>query len=188
MTSNCLFHLFSYPRSDYAKNNCIYCSGLYVDATIHPSYYEKLENFFLDEVSNNLKIFLKEKSYSKIRLNVFFDSMKQYNAINSDKKRSLNTFVVKNFFELITLFFETQIRIFCIFFHDIANDFYIKAENKMFFLEQCFDFVLRFVGNCIKNVKISMFQEIFSNFEYSSSYLKIINQKYIEYCDRKYAN
>ena len=114
--------------------------------------------------------------------------MKQYNAINSDKKRCLNTFVVKNFFELITLFFETQIRVFCNFFHDIANDFYIKAENKTFFLEQCFDFVLRFVRNCIKNIKISMFQEIFSNFEYSSSYLKVINQEYIEYCDRKYAN
>ena len=73
-----------------------------------------------------------------------------------------------------TLFFETQIRVFCNFFHNIANDFYIKTENKTFFLEQCFDFVLRFVRNCIKNIKISMFQEIFSNFEYSSSYLKIL--------------
>ena len=113
--------------------------------------------------------------------------MKQYNAINSDKKRRLNTFVVKNFFELITLFFQTQIRVFCNCFHDIANGFYIKAQNKTFFLNQCFDFLLRFVGNCIKNIKISMFQEIFSNFEYSPSYLKIINQKYIECCDRKYA-
>ena len=95
--------------------------------------------------------------------------MKQYNAINSDKKRCLNTLVVKNIFELITLFFETQIRVFCNCFHDIANNFYIKAENKPFFPEQCFDFVLRFAGNCIKNIKISMFQEIFSNFEYSSS-------------------
>ena len=92
-------------------------------------------NVFLDEISNNLKIFLEEKSYSKIRLNIFFDSMKQYNAINFNKKRCLNTFAVKNFFELITLFFETQIRVFCNFFHNIANDFYIKAENKTFFLE-----------------------------------------------------
>ena len=66
--------------------------------------------------------------------------------------------------------------------------FILKQKIKPFFLEQCFDFVLRFVRNCIKNIKISMFQEIFSNFEYSSSYLKVINQKYIEYCDRKYAN
>ena len=170
------------------KNNCICCSRLYIDASIRPSNLEKLEKFFLDYVSNNLKIFLKENSYNKIKFNVFFDSMEQYNAINSDTKRCLNTYVVNNFFELITLFFETQIRVFCNFFHDIANDFYIKAENKFFFLVQCFDFVLKFVGKCIKNIKISMFQEIFSDFEYSSSYIKVINQKYIEYCDRKYAN
>ena len=114
--------------------------------------------------------------------------MEQYNAINSDKKKCWNTYVVNNFFELITLFFETQIRVLCNFFHNIANDFYIKAENNFFFLVQCFDFVLKFVGKCIKNIKISMFQEIFSDFEYSSSYIKVINQKYIEYCDRKYAN
>ena len=116
MISNCLFHLFSCPSSHHAKNTCIYFSRLYVDAIIHPSNYEKLEKKFLDEVSNDLKIFLKEKSYSKIKFYIFFDSMKQCNAINSDKKRCLNTFVVKNFFELITLFFETQIRIFCNFF------------------------------------------------------------------------
>ena len=53
---------------------------------------------------------------------------------------------------------------------------------------QCFDFVLKFVEKCIENIKISMFQEIFSDFEFSSSYIKVINQKYIEYCNRKYAN
>ena len=95
---------------------------------------KNLKKLFLNYVSNNLKIFLKENSYNKIKFNVFFDSMEQYNAINSDKKRCLNTYVVNNFFELITLFFETQIRVFCNFFHDIANDFYIKAENNFFFL------------------------------------------------------
>ena len=51
MTFNCLFHLFSCPRSDYTKNNCICCSKLYIDASIRPSNLEKLENFFLDYVS-----------------------------------------------------------------------------------------------------------------------------------------
>ena len=74
------------------------------------------------------------------------------------KKKYLNMYVVNKFFELITLFFETQIRVFCNVFHDIANDFYIKAENKIVFLEQCFDFVLKFVGKYIKNIKISMVQ------------------------------
>ena len=75
------------------------------------------------EVSDNIKNFLKEMSYNEIKLNVFFDSIEEYNAFNSDQKRCLNTYVVKNFFELIILFFETQIRLFCNFFHDIANDF-----------------------------------------------------------------
>ena len=86
ITSNCLFHLFSCPRSDYAKNNCICCSRLYIDASIRPLNLEKFEKFFLDYVSNNLKIFLKENSYNKIKFNVFCDSMKQYNAINPIKK------------------------------------------------------------------------------------------------------
>ena len=75
MTSNCLFHLFSCLRSDYAKNNCICCSRLYIDASIRPSNLEKLENFFLDYVSNTLKIFLKKNSYNKTKFNVFFDSI-----------------------------------------------------------------------------------------------------------------
>ena len=96
MISNCLFHLFSCPRSDYAKNNCICCSRLYIDASICPLNLEKFEKFFLDYVSNNLKIFLKENSYNKIKFNVFFDSIEQYNAINSHKKRCLNRYVVNN--------------------------------------------------------------------------------------------
>ena len=51
MRSNCLFHLFSCPRSDYTKSNCICCSKLYIDASIRPSNLEKLEIFFLDYVS-----------------------------------------------------------------------------------------------------------------------------------------
>ena len=116
------------------KNNCICCSRLYIDASIRPSNLEKLEKCFLDYVSNNLKIFLKENSYNKIKFNIFFDSIEQYSAINSDKKRCLNTYVVNNFFELITSFFETHIRVFCNFFHNIANYFYIKAEKNFFFL------------------------------------------------------
>ena len=160
---------------------------MYVEPFIRPPKFAKLKKIFF-EVSDDIKNFLKEISYNKIKLNVFFDSIEEYNAINSDQKRCLNTYVVKNFFELIILFFETQIRLFCNFFHDIANDFYIKAENKSFFLEHCFSFILKFVGKCIKNIKILMFQEMFSDFEFSSSYIKVINQKYIEYCDRKYAN
>ena len=93
----------------------------------------------------------------------FFNSLHQYNAINSDQERCLNTFVVQNSFEFIPLFFETQIRIFSNFFHDIADDFYIKAENKTFFLEKCFDFVLNFVRRCMKNINFSFLKKCFQN-------------------------
>ena len=62
--------------------------------------------------------------------------------------------------------------------------FILKQKIKAFFL----NIVLKFIGKYIKNIKIPMFQEIFSDFEYSSSYIKVIDQKYIEYFDRKYAN
>ena len=56
MISNCLFHLFSCPRSEYAKNSCICCSRLYVEPLIRLLNFEKLQNFFL-EVSGNIKNF-----------------------------------------------------------------------------------------------------------------------------------
>ena len=40
----------------------------------------------------------------------------------------------------------------------------------------------------MKLIKIPMFEEIFSDFEYSSFPIKIINEKYVEYRDKKYAN
>ena len=115
MTSNCLFHLFSCPRSEYAKNNCICCSRLHVEPLIRLPNFEKLQNFFL-EVSDDIKNFLKEISYNKIKLNVFFDSIEEYNAINSDQKRCLNTYVNKNLFEFIILFFKLKLDYFVIFF------------------------------------------------------------------------
>ena len=81
---------------------------MYVEPLIRQPNFEKLHKFFL-EVSDDIKNFLKKISYNKIKLGVFFDSIEEYNAINSDQKRCLNTYVVKNSFELIILFFETQI-------------------------------------------------------------------------------
>ena len=97
MTSNCLSHLFSCPSSDFAKNNSICCSRLYVEPLIRSPNFEKLQNFFL-EVSDNIKNFLKEISYNKIKLNAFFDSIEQYNAINSDPKKMLKCVCCKKRF------------------------------------------------------------------------------------------
>ena len=143
--------------------------------------------FFLNEFFDYVTNFLDFKLF-KNHFHVFFNSIDQYTSINSDQKRCLETFVVQKPLGFIPLYFETQIRIFCNFFHDIVNDFYIKAENRTFFLEKCFDFVLNFVRKCMKNINFSFFEERFSKFKNSSSFIKVINEKYIEHCNKKYAN
>ena len=40
----------------------------------------------------------------------------------------------------------------------------------------------------MKIIKIPLFEKIFLDFEYSSFPIKIINKKYIEFCDKKYTN
>ena len=68
---------------------------------------------------------------------------------------------------------------------------YVKLSDQSFFLERCFSFALRFVVHCIKKVKDPFFQEIFDEIDYNdfnSSIIKIINKKYIDYCNRKYAS
>ena len=90
----------------------------------------------------------------------------------------------------MVVFFEIQLRIFLNFFYNIVKDNYIKSEDKIrFFLEQCFNFSFDFVTYCIAKVKISFFEEIFDEIdcsEYDSNIIKVINKKYIEYCNRKY--
>ena len=88
------------------------------------------------------------------------------------------------------VFFEVQLRIFTNFFHNLVKDNYIRSKNKIkFFLEQCFIFSFEFVTYCIRKVKISFFEEIFNEFDCpNSNFIKVINKKYIEYCNRKYAS
>ena len=44
---------------------------------------------------------------------------------------------------------------------------------------------------CIKKVKVNHFQKIFDEIDYNefdSNIIKIINTKYIDYCNKKYAD
>ena len=46
MISNCLYHLFSCPRSVFAKNDCLYCSRAYVKSQIvRPANFGCIANF-----------------------------------------------------------------------------------------------------------------------------------------------
>ena len=104
----------------------------------------------------------------------------------------MNTIIIQDYIHLVLLFFEIQLKILLNFFYNVVKDKYIKAKDEIrFFLEQCFGFTFDFVTYCIGRVKISFFEEIFDEFDYADSrsdIIKVINKKYIEYCDRKYAS
>ena len=191
MISNCFFHLFFCPRSIFAKSDCKHCSRLYFSPFIRPKNF-KLLNEFKFMISDEQKNTLSDNSLSILKrfsIVVFFESLKESSTINSDKKRCLKTFIIQDYFHLVIIFFEVQIRIFCNFFSKIVDDCYIDSyEEKNFFLEECFIFCFKFVSYCVRNVKFSFFHEIFSQYEYSDFNLKVINKKYIEYCEKKYAS
>ena len=191
MISNCFFHLFSCPRSIFAKSDCKHCSRLYFSPFIRPKNF-KLLNEFKFMISDEQKNTLSDNSLSILKrfsIVVFFESLEESSTINSDKKRCLKTFIIQDYFHLVIIFFEVQIRIFCNFFSKIVDDCYIDSyEKKIFFLEECFIFCFKFVSYCVRNVKFSFFHEIFSQYEYSDFNLKVINKKYIEYCEKKYAS
>ena len=194
MISNCFYHLFSCPRSDFTRNNCMYCSRLYISPSIRPKNFDCIDNFnFKLSSDDDRRNALSDNSRSilkRFKIIVFFKSLEEFSTINSDQKRCLNTFIVQDYFHFVLVFFEVQLRIFTNFFHNLVKDNYIRSKNKIkFFLEQCFIFSFEFVTYCIRKVKISFFEEIFNEFDYSdSNFIKVINKKYIEYCNRKYAS
>ena len=86
------------------------------------------------------------------------------------------------------VFFEIQLRIFVNFFYGLVN--YIKQSDESYFLDECFDFAHRFFVDCVKKVKVSFFEKIFDEIDYNDfgqNIIKIINKKYINYCNKKYA-
>ena len=193
MISNCLYHLFSCPRSVFARNDCVYCSRLYISQINQPKNFNCINDFNFniffnaEKASNNSLNILK-----RFKIIVFFKSLDEFSIINSDQKGCLNTFIVQDYIHLVIVFFEIQLRIFVNFFHNIVKDNYIRTKDEIrFFLEQCFTFSFDFVIYSIRKVKISFFEEIFDEFDYTdsdSNIIKVINKKYIEYCDRKYAS
>ena len=195
MISNCLSHLFSCPRSVFARNDCLYCSRLFIEENIRPKNFTIINDFnFKYYLDSYIQGKLSSKSVdvlARFKTIVFFKSFDELSVINSDRKRCLTTFIVQDYFHFVLVFFEVQLRIFINFFYKIVENEYVKKEDEIrFFLEQCFHFTFDFVSYCIGKVNIVFFEEIFDemNFnEYDSNIIKVINKKYIEYCDRKYA-
>ena len=97
MISNCLYHLFSCPRSVFARNDCVYCSRLYISQINQPKNFNCINDFNFniffnaEKLSNNSLSILK-----KFKVLVFFKSLDEFSVINSDRKRCLNTFIVQD--------------------------------------------------------------------------------------------
>ena len=97
--------------------------------------------------------------------------------------------IFQDHLHLLIVFFEIQLRIFTNFFYSLLD--YIKISDQSLFLERCFSFTHKFVVNCIEKVKVSFFQEMFDEIDYNdfnSNIIKIINKKYIDCCNIKYAS
>ena len=128
MTSNCFYHLFPCPRSVFARSNCIFCSRLYVLPDIRPKNFKLLDNFDF-KISDDRRNSLSENSISilkRFKIITFFNSLEEFSTSNSNQKRCLNTFIVQDYFHLVLVFFEVQLRILSNFFYNIAKDKYIK--------------------------------------------------------------
>ena len=98
-------------------------------------------------ISDEQKNTLSDNSLSILKrfsIVVFFESLEESSTINSDKKRCLKTFIIQDYFHLVIIFFEVQIRIFCNFFSKIVDDCYIDSYEKknFFFLRSVLFFVL----------------------------------------------
>ena len=185
LISNVLFHMFNCSRSDFAKDNCSFWCRLYIDELFRLANFNIKIDF--DFFSTELRDYFYKNRYSKININLFYDSLKHIESINFDKARCLKVLVINNVCELIILFFETQIRIFYNLFFELSVDVFFTNCEKKKFLSDCIDFILNFFKYCVENIKIPMFEEIFFNYDYSSFPNKIINNKNKEFVKKKCA-
>ena len=96
--------------------------------------------------------------------------------------------IFQDHLHIVLVFFKIQLRIFINFFYGLLD--HVKVSDQLLFLERCFSFAHRFVVHCIKKFKVPFFQEIFDEIDFNdfNSNIKIINKKYIDCCNRKYAS
>ena len=125
---------------------------------------------------------------SKFEFNVFFNNDHQQDVIQSNRKRCLNSFVVQEHIHFILLFLEIQLRIFSNFFYSLSRFSPERKEREMF-LDIAFDFIKRFVVYSMYNINFDYLSILFNEIEYDQfKFLKVINKKYKEELDKKYAD
>ena len=86
--------MFNCSRSDFANDNCSLCCCLYVDELFRPSNFNIKIDF--DLFSTELKDYFYKNRYSKVNINLFHNSLKHIESINSDRSRCLMVLVINN--------------------------------------------------------------------------------------------
>ena len=133
-------HLLNCSRSEVSFSSCNFCSLLLAD-NASPSFCLSIDHYFKLMFSKNYfsqtasEIFNVEKN-NRFGLNIFYGSKTVYEIIKSDEQRCIKYVTVLNQFDLIILFPEVFVRIFCHHFYLISLFcFSLKKLQKVFLKE-----------------------------------------------------
>ena len=106
-------------------------SRLYISSFIRRKNFKYIENFRFKILDDRKKLLPKNSLsiLNKFSIVGFFKSLEESSVINSDQKRCLKTFIVQDYFHLVIMIFEVQLRTFVNFFSKIV-DYYINSYAK----------------------------------------------------------
>lgn len=181
--SSCLCHLFHCPRSLFAKNDCKLCSRKFVSSLVTKP--ENFDRFFFKFDHDELLKKYEDISFKGLLPSIFFKSYDELATILSDRKRCLTTCVVSTPSKMSRLFLEVLLRI-------LINSCYefvavLPHCEEMFFVERYFKSLDIFLFSIMQKIDFKVFCKIFVENNHNSFNIKIINEKFINYCSQKYA-
>ena len=192
-------HLFNYSRSEVSFSSCNFYSLLLLD-NASVNFLSSIDHYFKFMFSKNIfsqttsEIFNVEKN-NRFSLNIFYGSKKVYDIIKSDEQRCIKLVTVSNQSDLIILFAEVFVRIFCHHFYLVWLDFLFLPEQtakgiskrERFLMHLC---LKGFFETVMQSLYPGSFKEIFSTYErnkaYSCDFVRIINNHYIDYCNKRF--
>ena len=146
LPSNVLLHLLNCPRSEFAQNDCKYCSLLPPPDNFkcRLDFYTSLKLLYR-KVSptvlfNDSVLPLFEKySIKRFDFTLSFRSREHLEVVNSERKRCIEIFVCDSPCKMILAYCEVFLRILLNFLWSLSDDF--KSGKKRFFLDVCLLFV-----------------------------------------------
>ena len=178
--SNTLKHLFYCKRSFFARNDCKFCSRLFVkNDLLNVGSFPNLTIL-------NRNTVISEKNYD---FNFFWESNEQKNIINSNIARCIDNVVIQDGTDFLVYFLEIQGRYYCNFFINLSRLLLIETFQKNVLLDyssKLFDCYLDYILN---HIDLDAFKNIFDEIDINQfQYFKVINRKYKEYLKIKYEN